>query len=296
MESLGSLAVLVAVVEAGGFAAAARRLNLSKSAVSKQVSRLEAHLGARLLHRTTRKLSLTEAGEAYFRHAQQALEAARAAEDAVTGARGQPRGTLRVAVPMTYGLLKILPALTGFLAAYPELKLELQMEDRLTDLVEGGYDLAIRIGNLGNSTLVARRLASSEIVICAAPGYLAARGEPDTPAALASHDCLSFSYFPGGNEWRFQGPRGPVAVEINSRLTVSNSLALREAAVAGLGIVRAPLFAVDTALAAGELRRILPDYRMATVGIHAVFPEGRHVPAKSRVFVEYLAQRLAGGR
>jgi len=295
LEHLDTMAVLAAVVEAEGFSAAARRLGMSKSAVSKQIGRLEAHLGVRLLHRTTRKLSLTEAGRVYYRHVVRVLDEARAAEDAVAGLRGRPQGTLRVVTPMSFGLLHVAPALSAFLREYPELRLELTMEDRLTDLVEGGFDLAIRIGQLRDSSLVARRISSSRVVLCAAPAYLAARGTPATPEDLLAHDCLHFTHHSGGTDWRFDGPQGPVTVRAPARLQANSGLALREAALAGLGILRSPLFTVAEDLRAGRLLSLLPDYVLPPVNIYAVFPEGRHVPAKSRLFVDFLAARIGGG-
>lgn len=289
MEALSGMAIFAAVVEAEGFSPAARRLGLSKSTVSKQISRLESHLNVRLLHRTTRKLSLTDAGELYYRHAVKALDEARAAEDAVTLMRGHPRGVLRISTPMSFGLLHISPVISKFIQQHPELRLDIVMEDRITDLVEGGFDLAIRVGKLApDSNLVARQLATCSFYLCAAPAYLDRRGIPNEPADLLKHDCLLFSHAPKINEWQFHGVDGPVTVKVAGSLQANSGLVLREAALAGLGLVRMPAAAIGPDLQAGRLRRVLPNYSIQALTVYAVFPEGRHIPAKSRLFIDFL--------
>lgn len=292
-DSFEGLDAFVAVVEASGFAAAARRLGLTTSAVSKQVGKLEAGLSVRLLHRTTRRLSLTEAGEAFLAHARRALAEAAAAREAVVALSGAPRGELRLGAPMSFGILHIAPALAPFIAAYPDLRVDMVLDDRVQDLVAGGFDLAIRIGELGGSgSVLARRLASASGVLCASPDYLARRGAPRAPADLLAHDTLLYAYSASANEWPLDGVGGPESVRVSPRLVSNNSLALREAALAGAGVLRVPAFVVGDDLAAGRLMRVLPEWRPPALDLYAVFPDRAYVPLKARAFVEFLQARL----
>lgn len=296
MTMIGAIPVFVTVVECGSFAAAARRLDVSKSAVSKRITQLEADLGARLLHRTTRKLSLTEAGENYLVHAQEALSAARNAEDAVAQLQQAPQGLLRVNAPMSFGRLHIAPLVPDFLQRYPGISLEVVLDDRVADLVEGGFDIAIRAGTLLDSSLVARRLAPCRNVLCAAPSYLALHDMPVEPADLLKHNCLHYAYFSGGSEWTFTGPAGPVSVGAGGNFQVNNSEALREAIVGGVGIGRLPTFVAAADLAAGRLVKVLEDFQMPSQTVYAVFPERRHLPAKVRAFIDFSVDRFGGGQ
>jgi DNA-binding transcriptional LysR family regulator len=292
-DALEGLATFVAVVEQGGFAAAARSLGTTTSAVSKQVNRLEARLKTRLLQRTTRRLSLTEAGEALLSHARRALAEAAAGHEAVIQLGAEPRGLLRVTTPMSFGILHIAPAIAPFLAAYPEVRVEMVLEDRLQDLIAGGFDLAIRIGELGGSgSVVARRLAAATGVLCASPAYIARRGMPQAPADLLAHDTLLYTYGAGGSDWTLDGPAGPARISVTPRLLSNNSLALRAAALAGAGVLRVPAFVVGEDLAAGRLQRVLPDWRLPSLDVHAVYPGRSYLPLKARVFVDFLQARL----
>ena len=294
-EHLSAMAVFARVVEEGSFSHAARGLGLSKSAVSKQVGRLEDRLGVRLLNRTTRQLSLTEAGTAFYEHCRQLVADAEAAESAVTHLAAAPRGTLRVNAPMSFGQLHVAPALPDFLAAYPELSVEMHLSDRTVDLIEEGFDLAIRIGQLRDSSLIARRLAPMHRVVCAAPAYLDARGRPSHPRDLQNHECLIYSYLSSGREWRFQGAEGELRVAVHGRLEVNNGDALLAAARQGFGVVMLPTFLAAGDLKAGRLEPILQDWCEAEAGaIHAVFPASRNLSPKVRVFVDFLAHRFAG--
>ncbi|MDH3595666.1 MAG: LysR family transcriptional regulator [Rhodospirillales bacterium] len=293
MPDLSAMAVFARVVETESFTRAAEELRLSKSAVSKQVSRLEDRLGVRLLNRTTRRLSLTEAGAAFYGGCQKTLSEAEAAEQAVTHLAMAPRGVLRVAAPMSFGFQHVGPALPDFLSACPELTLDLALNDRMVDLVEEGYDVAIRIGVLADSSLVARRLAPSRLVLCAAPGYLAERGRPAAPEDLARHDCASYSYRTAGPEWRFRGPDGLHRVKVSGRLAVNNGDVLLAAALGGLGVVMLPSFIAGGGLRAGGLVRVLPDWRVAEeANVYAVYPASRNLSPKVRVFVDFLAARF----
>ncbi len=293
-ETIGAIPAFVAVVEAESFTKAAGRLGLTKSAVSRRIADLEADLGVQLLHRTTRRLSLTEAGARYFEHARRALTEAEAAEDAATELQHVPRGRLRINTPMSFGRLHVSPAIPIFLQRYPDVQVDVTMEDRVVDLVEGGYDLAIRIGNLPDSSLVGRRLAVSRSVVCAAPTYLDERGEPTTPEALRDHDCLLYSYYSEANEWAFERAGHVQRVRVSGSYLVNNSEALRDAVLQGVGVARIPTFIVGPDIAEGRLVQLFCDYRMPSQDIYAVWPERRHMPTKVRVFIDFLTERIGG--
>ncbi len=293
LDELTSMAVFARVVELRSFSAAARELGLSKSAVSTRVSRLEASLGVRLMHRTTRKLSLTEAGLALYERCARIVQAADEAAEVAEDASSAPRGTLRVNAPVTFSQLYMGPVLASFLAAYPEVRVALTVSDRLVDLVEEGTDVAIRITRLQDSSLIARKLADDRGVVVASPDYLARRGTPEVPEDLVEHDCLRYSGLDARVEWRFVGPDGPYSVPVRGPLVASDGAVLREGAVAGLGLAVVPTFMVADDLAAGRLVIVLDDHRDAPLGVYAVMAERRHLAPKVRVFVDYLAARFA---
>jgi len=293
MDALTDIAVFVRVVERGSFTLAAGDLELSRAVVSKYLSRLEERLGARLLNRTTRRLSLTEAGAALFEASRGALERIEEAEAAIAHLQAQPRGRLRVSAPMSFGILHLGPALAEFARAHPAITLDVRLDDRFVNLVEEGIDVAVRIGALTDSSLIARKLATTRAVACASPAYLAESGEPETPEDLASHNCLVYSYLATANVWRFTAPDGrEIPVAINGNLRINNGIVLAEAAVAGQGVLVSPSFYVAPLLRDGRLKRILAKYRLKELGIHAVYPQRDHVPPKVRAFVDFLAQRF----
>ena len=294
MEAFGTIPVFVAVVENGGFSAAARRLGISKSAVSKRINQLEAHLGVRLLHRTTRKLSLTEAGERYFEHAAQALTAAGQAEDAVTELQGEPQGNLKISSPMSFGRLHVAPLIPKLLQRYPKLQIDLVMDDRKVDLVAGGFDVAIRAGNLPASTLIARKLAPLRQVLCASPDYIDRYDRPGTPAELSSHNCLLYSYSSDANEWTLIGEGGPETVTVSGSYQVNNSEALLEALREGVGIGRLPTFVAGPDLKTGRLVKLFESYSLPDFTIYAVFPERQYLPAKVRAFLDFAIEYIGG--
>ena len=294
MEAFGTIPVFVAVVENGGFSAAARTLGISKSAVSKRINQLEAHLGVRLLHRTTRKLSLTEAGERYFEHAAQALTAAGQAEDAVTELQGEPQGNLKISSPMSFGRLHVAPLIPKLLQRYPKLQIDLVMDDRKVDLVAGGFDVAIRAGNLPASTLIARKLAPLRQVLCASPDYIDRYGRPGTPAELSSHNCVLYSYSSDANEWTLIGASGPETVTVSGSYHVNNSEALLEALREGVGIGRLPTFVTGPDLKTGRLVKLFESYRIPEFTIYAVFPERQYLPAKVRAFLDFAIEYFGG--
>jgi len=292
MDRLTGIEVFLRVAARGSFAAAAEDLGLSRAMVSKHVQALEARLGSRLLHRTTRRLSLTEAGRAYFERAGSLVEALREAEDTVGALQSGPRGLLRVNAPVSFGIRHLGCAMHDFMAAYPEVSVEMVLEDRQVDLVQEGYDLAVRIARLTDSSLIARKLAPARMVVVAAPAYLAGRGTPTLLSDLSEHECLGYSYAANSGEWRFDGPDGPASVRVSGRLRANNGDLLHAACLDGQGIALAPSFIAGPDVAAGRLVRLLPAYRPPTLGVYAVYPHARHLAAKVRAFVDFLAGRF----
>ncbi|WP_265553941.1 LysR family transcriptional regulator [Serratia grimesii] len=293
-DNFAAIPVFVAVVECESFSAAARRLGITKSAVSKRIAQLENSLGVQLLQRTTRSLSLTEAGEQYFGYARNACAVAREGEDAVTRLQGQPQGCLRISVPMVFGRLHVAPLIPRFLAACPDVEITMMMDDQVVDLVDEGFDLAIRIGQLADSSLIARRIAPCHSLLCAAPAYLACYGTPTDLEQLSRHNCLFYSYFRGGSEWQFEGPTGRVRFQPRGNYQVNNSEALREALLAGMGICQMPTFIVGDDIAQGRLIELMPAYRLPEHAIYAVYPQRKYLPAKVSAFVDFLLAQLGG--
>ena len=292
MQDLNAMLVFARVVEEGGFSAAAEKLALSKSAISKQVAKLEDQLGVRLLNRTTRRISLTEAGELFFVRAQEVVAAAEAAEQAATSLQDNPRGTLRLNAPVSFGRRHLGPAIPEFLFDHPDLSIDMTLTDRFVDLVKEGYDMAIRIGNMPDSSLIQRRLCDMRPMVLASPDYLVRRGTPGTPVELTRHSCLCYAYLATGDEWRFAGPEGVIRVRVGGQMRANNGDVLMEAAIAGMGIVQLPSFICSDAVRDGRLVPILTDYALPPGAIHAVYPHARHVSTKVRAFVDFLAQRF----
>jgi DNA-binding transcriptional LysR family regulator len=291
MDRMNAMLVFSHVVEAGSFSEAARRLALSKSQVSKHVAALEQRLGAQLLHRSTRKLSLTETGRSFYERCVRIVREVEDAERAVTSAQATPRGLLRVNAPMSFGHLALAPALPRFLSHHPDLRVELVLDDRCVDVIEGGFDVTIRAAKeLSDSSLIARRIAPTRIVVCAAPDYLARRGVPETPDELGAHDCLRYAY---RERWIFQGPTGERSVGVSGPLLANNGDALREAALAGLGLVQLPSFLVRAQLASGALCTVLEHFEDRSASVWALYSPTRHLSRKVRAFVDYLCARFA---
>lgn len=294
LDRITSMQAFVRVAGLGSFSAAARALGLSQTMVTKHVVALEERLGVKLLHRSTRKLVLTEAGRNYLASCERILAEVEEAEASASLDRIEPRGTLRLNVPLTFGFRQIVPALAAFSRLHPAVDVDLGLADRVVDLIEEGWDLAIRIGRLKDSSLVARRLAPCRTVVCATPDYLYVHGTPRTLEDLAGHNCLGYTLpsAASAGRWAF-GRDGDVLVPIRGNLRANNGDALLAAALAGQGLIHQPTFLVGDALREGRLVRVLPDHPTPEFGIHAVFPSGRHAPAKVRAFVEFLADRLA---
>jgi DNA-binding transcriptional LysR family regulator len=292
MDTLTSMKVFATVVEAGSFAAAAERLGLSRAMVSKHMAHLEGHLGTRLLNRTTRRLSLTESGTAYLERCQPILKDLEEAELAATELTSVPRGTLRLTAPLVFGVLHIAPLIADYLAIHPEAKLDFTLDDRNIDLVNEGYDLAIRIGNLAETGLIARRFARDSLVVCGSPDYFRRHGTPQVPEDLSRHKCLSYTYEESVNEWRFSGPDGEHIVHVNGNVRANNGDLLRVAALGGAGITMQPRFLVGADLRAGRLQAVLTQYESRELGIYAVYPSRRYLSAKVRSFIDFLVERF----
>ena len=289
MLDVQQVASFLAVVRAGSFVGAAEATGLSKAAVSRHVSELEGRLGVRLLHRTTRRLSLTEEGQRFQVRAGELLEALQELEAETASSGGEPVGLLRINAPVTFGNLHLAPLWPRFLARFPKIALDIVLNDRVVDLVDEGYDLAIRITTLAESQLVSRRLVTTRIVLCAAPSYLAAHGTPAHPRELAQHAVLAYSYWTGGDDWRFDGPDGEVSVRVQPRIRSNSGDTCRVAALEGQGIILQPDFLVGPDLRAGTLVELMPAYRSLELGIHAVYPSRKHLPMKTRRLVDFLA-------
>lgn len=277
-----------AVVEAGSFVKAADALALSKAAVSRYVVELETRLGVRLLQRTTRRLSLTDEGQLFYARSKELLAELSEAEDEITSRNDAASGLLRVNAPFTFGVLHLAPLWGDFLRQHPKVKLDVTLADRLVDLVEEGFDVAIRIATLESSTLVSTRLATTRLVLCAAPQYLQLHGVPQQPDELASHAVIAYSYFSTHDEWHFEGPQGPVSVKTNPCFHTNNGDTCRAAALAGQGIILQPDFLVGPDVASGALVELLPQFRTRAIGIYAVFPTRKHVSPKVRSLIAFL--------
>ena len=284
--------IFVAVSEQGSFSKAAEDLRLSRSRVSDSVRKLEARLGARLFERSTRHVSATEAGRLFYVRARRAMDEARLGLDEIDAMVREPSGVMRIGVPDAFNELYIVPAIAGFMAAYPRVTVELVGSYKMADLVEEHLDLAVRITPDPAAHLVVRRLGDSRVICCACPGYLARRGRPERPSDIARHQIIGFSPLFLGREWRFSGPDGAVTIPVKPILQCDSTLALRSAALAGIGLAAVPDWLVRAEIAAGELVEILPDWTLPPWGIFAVYPSNRLIPTRVRACVEHLAAHL----
>ena len=282
-----------AVVDAGSFVKAAEALGLPKAAMSRYVADLETRLGVRLLHRTTRRLSLTEEGEVFYARAKELLAGVDEAEAEITSRSGAPGGLLRINAPLTFGILHLAPLWGVFRSQYPMVTLDITLADRMVDLVDEGYDVAIRIATLPSSTLVSKRLATTRMVLCASPHYLAVHGEPVQPAELASHAVISYTYWSTKDEWHFEGPQGPVSVKTQPCIHTNSGDTCRAAALAHQGIILQPSFLVGGDLASGTLVELMPQFHSIDIGIYAVYPTRKHVAPKVRVLIDFLVDHFA---
>jgi len=290
MENTSEMAVFARVVEAGNLSAAARELRLTPSAVSKLISRLEDRLGARLLNRTTRRVMLTEEGRAYYQRSTPILAAIDEAERAVADLHGVPRGLLKVNASTSFGQYHIVPLIPGFLARYPDLRLELTLSESIVNLIEEEVDVAVRIGQLPDSSLIARKLGTARRVVVASPAYLERHGTPQTPDDLTHHNCLRMSTATSLNQWEFQGSGEPRRIQVTGNFEANSGIALHRAAVDGIGLIRVGNFTVAADVRRGRLVPVLSDFEPPSeTNIYAVYPHNRNLSAKVRAFVDMLA-------
>ncbi|KAA0943518.1 LysR family transcriptional regulator [Pseudomonas sp. ANT_H14] len=290
MDRFTTMATFVKAVELGSFSAAADDLNLSPQLVGKQVKALEQHLGVRLLTRTTRKQSLTDFGQQFYERAKVILAEVEEAEGLAAETRAVPSGRLRINASVAFGERTLAPRLLEYMAKYPGVSVNLTLSNRLADLVDEGYDVVFRIGELGDSGLKARYLGPYELILCASPQYLAARGPISSPWDLQQHECLGFAYSDGRNEWSFDGPEGRVDVPITSRLMVNQSEPLLRAALAGFGLILQPSELVEEALTQGTLIRVLTDYRTPSPPINMLYAPDRRITPKLRSFLDFCVE------
>jgi DNA-binding transcriptional LysR family regulator len=289
---MDELEVFVTVVESQGFSAAAKRLETTPAAVSRRVKALEERLGVRLLQRTTRQVQLTEAGDLYFREVSRLLGDLRAVEQQLEAVTSQLRGDLRIVAPMSFGQRRLAPVVARFALMHPELRVTLKLEDRETDIVSEGFDLAIRIAYPSDSSLVARTLGTIPRYFCASPEYLARRGTPRTPQDLLQHHCLHYNVISEREEWTFGGPQGDETIVIKAAFCCNNGEVLAEAAVQGLGITLLPDFIIEDALFDGRLVRVLEGRERSPLVLSVLYPSRRHFPVKARSFIDYAAEQL----
>ena len=289
MDKFQEMQSFVAVVDAGSFVRAADVLDTSKAAVSRHVAELEQRLGVRLLNRTTRKLSLTDDGQTFYHRCTEIIAAINDAECELSSRSAEASGLLRISVPVTFGILHLAPLWGVFLSQHPKVTLDVSLSDRTIDLVEDGFDLAIRISQSPHPSLIGRKLASTRMVLCASPEYLQQRGMPARPQDLADHDVISYTYWSSRDEWKFDGPDGPVTVKTNPRIHANSGDTCRAAALQDQGIILQPSFLIEGDLRSGALKEILPAYKSVELGIYAIYASRRQLPLKLRHMIDFLA-------
>ena len=294
MDKFQEMRVFAAVVDAGSFVGASDALDMSKPAVSRHVADLEGRLGVRLLHRTTRRLSLTDEGEVFYARCKELLGNIEEAESEITSRSGQASGQLKVSVPVSFGLLHLAPLWAEFMARHPKVVLDVTLSDRMVDLVEEGFDLAVRIARLPSSSLISRQLSSTRMVLCASPTYLKVNGTPKHPSELASHTVVAYSLLSMGEVWEFDGPQGRVAVKVEPRMRTNSGDTCRAIALRHQGLVIQPSFLVGDDLRSGSLVELMPDYRSMDLGIYAMYPTRKHVLPKVRLLIDYLVEAFSG--
>jgi len=294
MDKFSAIRTFTKVVQLGNFAKAAQELRQSRSAVSKLVGELERELGVQLLRRTTRSVSPTEHGQIYFARCLAVLAALDEAEATVGHLQGEPKGVLRVNAPMSFGTLHLGRAIADFMERYHDLRIELILSDQLIDLVQEGFDVTVRIGDLAPSSLVSRKIVPARRVLCAAPGYLERRGTPTHPDELRNHDCLNYGYLATGNQWKLSDATGDHWVQLSWKLCSNNAEILRDAAVRGRGIALLPTFIVGADLQQGALRTILSDFSAPEMSLCAIYAPTKQLPTKIRVFIDFLVERFGG--
>jgi len=291
-ELLNGVAVFVGVINAGSFTAAAQALGHSTSYVSKEITRLEKRLGSRLLNRTTRTISLTDAGRAYYERCSQIVIDAENAERSIGQLQDNPKGLLRVNAPVSFGSIYLLDHLSEFLKRFPDITLEVEFNDRMIDVVAEGYDVVIRAGQIQDSNLVARKFTTSKSIVVASPAYFKNNGRPETVSELENHACLAYSLIPNPTLWEFMKNGNRTVVKVTPRLVCNNAAVEVAMAVNGVGIGRIPLFCCEQEIAEGALEVILDDYEQPEIGVYAVYPHRQYLTAKVRAFVDFLVEKF----
>jgi DNA-binding transcriptional LysR family regulator len=295
MDRLRAFEVFVTVVSRGSFTRAADALETSPANVTRYVNELEAHLGTRLLNRTSRKLSLTEGGETLYARCKSILDDVAETEGLVSAASVEPRGRLRINAPVSFGILHLAPLWPEFMRKYPEVELDVSLIDRVVDIVEEGYDLAIRISSAGSTSHAARKLATSRNILCASPAYLTRYGNPVAPADLFEHRCIGYSYAATGDEWQLMDSENKThSVKVNCHMHTNNGDTARAAALAGQGVIWQPTFLIGSDLRAGKLVQVLPEYRLPDIDVLALYPSRRHLSAKIRAVIDFLVDAFGG--
>lgn len=291
MDRFEEMRIFVRVVDAGSFTKAADSTHLAKSAISRRLSELEDRLDVQLISRTTRRMTLTDAGRRFYEQCQRILADLEEVEAEINVAETSLKGRIRLAAPSAFGLAHLTPAITAFAQAHPQVKFDIDFNDRHIDLVEDGFDLALRISKLSDSSMMARRLAVVSGLILASPEYWNKHGRPKKPQALSKHACLEYSYR-GSSGWRYEGPRGSTgSVRVNEIMSANHGYFLRDAAIAGLGVVMQPTFICNQAIEAGLLEPVLTDYKWLNLGLYAIYPNTKHLPNRIRVFIDFLAEQ-----
>jgi len=289
MDLLAAMRLFVRVAETGGFSEVARQTGNTQPTVSRTIAALEEHLGVRLLHRSSRAMALTDDGQQFYGQASRALEAVAEAEGSVGRRRGKPTGLLRLGSSVAFGRLHLAPRIPRFLERFPDVEVELAMNDAFVDLVGEGIDVAIRVGDLVDPTLIARRIGTTRRVTVAAAAYLGRKGVPVVPADLARHDCLIYTRLATGNRWHFAGPDGPITVDVRGRFRADNSEAVREAVISGAGVAVIPVWMFTDEIETGRVQIILDAFEPKQLPIHAVYPSRRQLSAKVREMIDFLA-------
>ncbi len=294
MNNLTGMMVFAQVVQSGSFSKAAEALGMSKSSVSKKVSFLEDRLGVRLLNRTTRKLSLTEVGHVFFERCERIMNEAQEAELAITRLQDEPRGLLKMSAPVSFGILHLGKPLAEFMGRHEDVQVDISLNDRFVDIVDEGFDMAIRIGRLPDSSLIAKKIGSTRLMATASPSYWEKHGKPEHPRDLAGHECLIYTLARNNFSWVYMEDGKQHSVDLSGSLKANNGNIINDMAVAGGGISLSPAFIVGNKIAEGKLEAVLEDYEIEPINIYAVYPHNRHLSAKVRLFVDFLKDWFGG--
>jgi len=289
MDRISNMQHFIEVVKNESFTAAAEKLNLSRAQISKSIMRLEQNLGTRLLNRTTRRVSLTDIGKIYFQRCQAILEDIEEMEGIASEQAEKPSGVLKISAPTSFGILHLQKVLPEYLKRYPDVRISLSLTDRLVDIVEEGIDVVLRISKLSDSSLIARKIALCNLILCASPEFLKQYGTPETPQDLAALPCLTYSNNPNPHRWQFSGPQGEVNIKVSGPFAADNGDILKSIALAGMGISLLPDFIVGPEICSGRLKAILPDYSPGGISMYAIFPSRRYLSAKVRTFVDFIS-------